>query len=67
MKSNSIFRLFHWAALLVGGFFIGTAWKNKVVGDVAPQISADGNPYNTNEDQQESDKNHDAQQKELLR
>ncbi len=52
MRSTSFLRFFLWAALLVGGFFIGTAWNNKFSPDAAPQTSADENPYNNNEDRQ---------------
>lgn len=47
MKANSILRFLVWAALLIGGFLVGTAWKNKFNQDTAPQISADETPYNT--------------------
>lgn len=50
MKSLSILRIFLWTALLFGGFFIGTAWNTKFNRDAAPQISADENPYNTQEE-----------------
>jgi S1-C subfamily serine protease len=53
MKGSSIFRFILWAALLVGGFFIGTAWNTKYNLNTAPQTSADeeGTPYNVgNED-----------------
>ncbi len=38
-----------WAGLLVGGFFIGTAWKNAHNNLALPQDSAEESPYNTNE------------------
>ncbi|MBI5914265.1 MAG: trypsin-like peptidase domain-containing protein [Bacteroidetes bacterium] len=47
MNSSSIFRFLLWAALLVGGFFIGTAWNNAFNRQTAPQMSADENPRNT--------------------
>lgn len=53
MRGSSFFRFILWAGLLVGGFFIGTAWKTKHNLNTAPQISADeeGTPYNVgNED-----------------
>ena len=47
MKGKSILRFIFWATLLVGGFFIGTAWKEKFNQQTAPQMSADeGNPRN---------------------
>ena len=49
MKSTSILRFFLWTALLVGGFFVGSAWNTKFSRDASPQISADENPHNTNE------------------
>ena len=50
MKSTSILRFVFWAALLVGGFFMGTAWKANFNQETAPQISADeGNPRNVGE------------------
>ncbi|MBK9016673.1 MAG: trypsin-like peptidase domain-containing protein [Saprospiraceae bacterium] len=52
MKSISILRFILWTALLIGGFFIGTAWKSNFNQQIAPQINADENPYNTNEDEQ---------------
>jgi len=49
MKSNSILRFFLWAALLVGGFFLGTSWKTTFNQQMAPQTSADeGTPRNVN-------------------
>ncbi len=51
MKSISILRFILWTALLIGGFFIGTAWKSNFNQQTAPQINADENPYNTNEDE----------------
>ncbi|MCF8245365.1 MAG: trypsin-like peptidase domain-containing protein [Saprospiraceae bacterium] len=50
MKGTSILRFIFWAALLVGGFFIGTAWKDNFNQQIAPQMSADdGNPRNVSE------------------
>ncbi|MBI1224234.1 MAG: trypsin-like serine protease [Bacteroidetes bacterium] len=51
MKGNSILRFIFWAALLIGGFFIGTSWKNNFNQQMAPQMSADeGNPRNVNDE-----------------
>ncbi len=52
MKGKSILRFILWAALLVGGFFIGTAWKENFNQQTAPQMSADeGNPRNVNNEE----------------
>ncbi len=41
MKGSSIFRFLLWAGLLIGGFFIGSAWNTKHNLNTAPQTSAD--------------------------
>jgi S1-C subfamily serine protease len=53
MKSTSILRFLLFAGLLIGGFFIGTAWNTRHNLNTAPQTSADeeGTPRNVgNED-----------------
>jgi S1-C subfamily serine protease len=47
MNSSSILRILLWSALLIGGFFIGTAWNSAANRQTAPQMSADENPRNT--------------------
>lgn len=57
MKSNSILRFFLFAALLVGGFLLGTSWKTVFNQQMAPQISADeGNPRNVNNNEPSTSK-----------
>jgi S1-C subfamily serine protease len=57
MKSNSILRFFLFAALLVGGFLLGTSWKTVFNQQMAPQVSADeGSPRNINNDEPSTSK-----------
>ncbi|MCC6726644.1 MAG: trypsin-like peptidase domain-containing protein [Saprospiraceae bacterium] len=53
MKGSSIFRFILWAGLLIGGFFIGSAWNTKHNLNIAPQTSADetGTPRNVNDEE----------------
>jgi S1-C subfamily serine protease len=49
MKVTSLFKFLLWLVLLGAGFLAGTAWQNHYHPDIAPQLSAEETPFNTNE------------------